>query len=479
MRRVGSVRTAMFGVPEVGCVRIITKEPAVSTPSRRSAEPGPASPGAIQPNFAAGQPLPVGDGTPSADAGPGASSGTGTPGTGTTGTITTDTVKTGTVKTGTVTPDTITTDTVKTDTVTTDTVTPGMRIAADWSWRLLVVVAAAAVVYYGVSYLSEITIPIVIALLLSALLSPVRRLLVRHGWKPNLAAIGVFVGGLLVVAGIITLVIRQFVSGAADLADRVSTGLDKVQQWLVTGPLKLSHTEITSATDTIKKTVIANKDSFTSGALSTASSVGRILTGLVLVLFILFFFLRDGEKIWRWIVRLAPTRARSKIAGAADRAWATLTGYVRATVAVAFVDAVGIGLGLVVLGVPLFVPLTAFVFLSSFIPIVGALASGIVAVLVALVTVGLVKAIIVLAVVIAVQQLEAHVLQPVLLGRAVNLHPLAVAVSIATGVIVGGIVGALLAVPTAACVNAAGRYLAGRGDSIADSEASGEATGRE
>jgi len=436
----------------------------VSTPSRRSAEPGPASPGAIQPNSAAGQPLPVGDGTPSADAGPGASSGTGTPGTGTPGTGT---------------PGTGTTGTVTTDTVTTDTVTPGMRIAADWSWRLLVVVAAAAVVYYGVSYLSEITIPIVIALLLSALLSPVRRLLVRHGWKPNLAAIGVFVGGLLVVAGIITLVIRQFVSGAADLADRVSTGLDKVQQWLVTGPLKLSHTQITSATDTIKKTVIANKDSFTSGALSTASSVGRILTGLVLVLFILFFFLRDGEKIWRWIVRLAPTRSRSKIAGAADRAWATLTGYVRATVAVAFVDAVGIGLGLVVLGVPLFVPLTAFVFLSSFIPIVGALASGIVAVLVALVTVGLVKAIIVLAVVIAVQQLEAHVLQPVLLGRAVNLHPLAVAVSIATGVIVGGIVGALLAVPTAACVNAAGRYLAGRGDSIADSEASGEATGRE
>lgn len=349
-----------------------------------------------------------------------------------------------------------------------DTVTTGMRIASAWSWRFLVVVAAAAVIYYGVSYLSEITIPVVIALLLSALLTPMLRWLTRHGWKHGWAAITVFVGGLLVVAGIITLVVRQFVAGAADLTDRVTTGLDQVQHWLITGPLKMSERQIQSAGDTVKKTVLENKDSLTSGALSTASSVGRVLTGLVLVLFILFFLLRDGEKIWHWILRLAPMRSRPRIAGAADRAWGTLTGYVRATVAVAFVDAVGIGLGLVVLGVPLYVPLTAFVFLSSFIPIIGALLSGIVAVLVALVTVGLVKAIIVLGVVIAVQQLEAHVLQPVLLGRAVNLHPLAVAVSIASGVIVGGIVGALLAVPLAACVNAAGKYLAGRDEPAAD-----------
>jgi len=355
-----------------------------------------------------------------------------------------------------------------------DTVTTGMRIASAWSWRLLVVVAAAAVIYYGVSYLSEITIPVVIAVLLSALLTPMLRWLTRHGWRHGWAAIAVFVGGLLVVAGIITLVVRQFVAGAADLTDRVTTGLDQVQHWLITGPLKLSQSQIQSAGDTVKKTVLNNRDTLTSGALTTASSVGRVLTGLILVLFILFFFLRDGEKIWHWILRLAPMRSRAKIGGAADRAWGTLTGYVRATVAVAFVDAVGIGLGLVILGVPLYVPLTAFVFLSSFIPIIGALLSGIVAVLVALVTVGLVKAIIVLGVVIAVQQLEAHVLQPVLLGRAVNLHPLAVAVSIASGVIVGGIVGALLAVPIAACVNAAGKYLAGRDEPAADARPVGK-----
>lgn len=346
--------------------------------------------------------------------------------------------------------------------VVTDTVTPGMRIAAAWSWRLLVVVAAAALIYYGIGYLSEITVPIVIALLLSALLTPVRRFLGRHGWKNTPAAIVVFVGGLLVVAGIITLVVQQFVKGSADLASRVSDGVTQVQNWLVTGPFHVSQTQINSAAESLKNTVVDNKDVLTSGAVTTASTVGKLATGLVLVLFILFFFLRDGAKIWNWIVGLAPVRAREKMAGAADRAWVALTGYVHATVLVAFVDAVGIGLGVIILGVPLAVPLTAFVFLSSFIPIVGALASGIVAVLVALVTVGIVKAIIVLGVVILVQQLESHVLQPVLMGRAVHLHPLAVALSIASGVIIGGIVGALLAVPLAAVVNAAGKYLAGR-----------------
>jgi len=182
----------------------------------------------------------------------------------------------------------------------------------------------------------------------------------------------------------------------------------------------------------------------------------------VLVLFFLLFSLRDGAKIWTWVVGLAPRAARSRIRGAGDRAWSTLSGYVRATVLVAFVDSIGIGLGLFILQVPLALPLTAFVFLSSFIPIIGALLSGTVAVLVALVTGGFVKALIVLGVVIAVQQLESHVLQPVLMGRAVHLHPLAVALSIATGVIVAGIAGALLAVPIAACLNVTVKYLSGK-----------------
>jgi predicted PurR-regulated permease PerM len=351
-----------------------------------------------------------------------------------------------------------------------DTVTTGMRIAASWSWRLLVVVAAAAVLYLGLSFLSEITIPITIALLLCALLNPLKRLLIRHRWRELWATVVVFVGGLAVVAAVITFVVEQFVAGASDLAARVTSGLDEVQTWLATGPLHLTQTQIDSAVTGLQDAVGENRAALTSSALGTAGAVGRVVTGLVLTLFILFFFLRDGHRIWQWLVRLAPSRARTRIDGAAKRAWWTLGGYVRATVLVAFVDAVGIGLGLVVLGVPLAVPLTAFVFLSSFVPIIGALLSGAVAVLVALVTVGWVKAVIVLAVVIAVQQLESHVLQPVLMGRAVHVHPLAVALAIASGVIIAGIPGALLAVPICACANAAVKYLAGRESSPADSK---------
>ncbi len=342
------------------------------------------------------------------------------------------------------------------------TVTPGMRIAAAWSWRFLVVVAAAVLAIYGIATLSEITIPIAIALLLTSFLSPLRRWLIVKGWKPGLAATTVFLGGLLLVIGLIFVVIRQFISGAPDLASKASGGIDTIKNWLVTGPLKLSQDQIDNAVTSTRQFVVDNKDSLTSGALNTASSVGHIVTGLVLVLFTLFFFLRDGERIWEWLLRLAPKRARTRIDGAASQAWTTLGGYVRATVLVAFVDAFGIGIGLLVLGVPLAIPLTALVFLASFIPIIGALLSGGVAILVALVTVGLVKALILLAVVIAVQQLEGHVLQPVLLGRAVSLHPLAVALSIAAGVVVAGIIGGLLAVPLAATLNAAVKFLAGR-----------------
>lgn len=340
------------------------------------------------------------------------------------------------------------------------TVTTGMSIAAAWAWRFLVVVAAVGTLLFMIGYLSEVTIPVAVALLLSALLTPVRQFLVNKGWRRGLAAAVVFVVGILLVVALLTVVVQQFASGAKDLATQANSGLDKVQNWLVTGPLKLSQDQINSAVTSLKAAVVNNQDALTSGAISTATSVGHIITGLVLALFTLFFFLRDGRQIWSWIVGLMPLRARARITEAADRSWATLTGYVRATVLVAAVDATGIGLGLVILGVPLAVPLTALVFLSSFIPIIGALISGLVAVLVALVTVGLVKAIIVLAVVITVQQLEGHVLQPVLLGRAVSLHPLAVVLAIASGVILLGVIGGLLAVPIAACANAAVKSLA-------------------
>jgi predicted PurR-regulated permease PerM len=197
----------------------------------------------------------------------------------------------------------------------------------------------------------------------------------------------------------------------------------------------------------------------TAGAVSTATTVGHVLAGFFLVLFATFFFLKDGRAIWSFLIGLLPRSARDAMEQAGEYSWRTLIAYVRATVLVAFVDAMGIGLALYFIGVPLALPLSALVFLGAFIPVVGATLSGAVAVLVALVAKGPVAALLVLAAVIAVQQLEGHILQPLLLGRAVALHPLGVIVALAAGVVLAGIVGALVAVPLVAVVNTAVRYL--------------------
>jgi predicted PurR-regulated permease PerM len=189
-----------------------------------------------------------------------------------------------------------------------------------------------------------------------------------------------------------------------------------------------------------------------------------VLTGLFLTLFTTYFFLAQGTSIWAWLVRLLPREARRPIDEAGRRGWVTLTAFVRATIIVAFTDALGIGLGALILGVPLVLPLAVLVFLAAFVPVVGALISGSVAVLVALVAVGPVKALIMLGVVIAVQQLESHVLQPFLLGRAVSVHPLAVILGIAAGALTAGILGALFAVPLVAVGHTVAVSLSGRDD---------------
>ncbi|UOY00826.1 AI-2E family transporter [Blastococcus sp. PRF04-17] len=267
--------------------------------------------------------------------------------------------------------------------------------------------------------------------------------------------------GLAVVAGIITLVVERFTAGFSDLAEQVSEGLDQVESFVVrTFPITQGQLEdaVTQAQDFL----VGSQEQLATGAISTATTVGHVFTGIVLALFTLFFFLKDGRSIWLWLVGLFPRDARAYLDEAARRSWRTLISYVRATVAVALVDAVGIGIGLAVLGVPLVIPLAALVFLGAFIPIIGSFLAGSVAVLVALVSVGPIKALIALGIVIAVMQLEGHVLQPLLLGRAVHVHPLAVVLAIAAGLLVAGIFGALIAVPVVACANVAGTYLSRR-----------------
>jgi predicted PurR-regulated permease PerM len=336
-----------------------------------------------------------------------------------------------------------------------------LRIAAAWSWRLIVVGLVGWALLRFIGIISIVVIPLSVALLLSALLAPAVSLL-RLKLPPSLATFLVLICGLAAVAGTLTLVINQFVQGLPELTSKASDGVREIQDWARTGPLHLSDAQVNQAIDSAQNWVNANTSSLTATGVATAATLAEILTGALLVLFATFFFLRDGRKIWRFIVRLFPVQARWSLSDAGTASWATLGAYVRATVLVAFIDAVGIGLALVILRIPFPFPLAALVFLGAFVPIVGASVSGAVAVLVALVDRGWIIALIVLGAVIFVQQLEGHVLQPLIMGRAVAIHPLVVIIGIASGVVLAGIIGALVAVPLIAVLNTGIRRLARR-----------------
>ncbi|WP_306416137.1 AI-2E family transporter [Micromonospora okii] len=337
-----------------------------------------------------------------------------------------------------------------------------LRIGAAWSWRLIVIGVVAWALLKIVATISIVVIPLAVALLLSALLAPAVGWLLRARFPRSLATAVVLVGGLAAVIGTLTLVVNEFIQGVPELSKKSSEGVRQIQDWLKTGPLHLSDSQLNRYIDEAQAWINNNTERFTSGAVSTAATLAEVLTGTVLVLFATFFFLRDGSRIWRFLVRLLPVAARWKVDDAGRASWETLVAYVRATVLVAFIDAVGIGIFLVVFDIPFAFPLAALVFLGAFIPIVGATLSGGVAVLVALVDSGPVTALIILGVVIGVQQVEGHVLQPLIMGRAVALHPLGVIIGLAAGVVLAGITGALVSVPLIAVLNTAVRRLAAR-----------------
>lgn len=336
----------------------------------------------------------------------------------------------------------------------------GLRVAAAWSWRLLILIAAVAVLLWLVGRLKTVLIPLSIALLLSALLAPVMGVLRRRvKLPPSLAAFVVLVMGLAAVAGVLTLVVTEFVAGFPALSDKASIGVQQIQTWLTTGPLHLSGRQLDGVFAAATTWLNDNRGTLTDSALSTATATVEFLALTLLVLFVTFFFMRDGKRIWHFVTGILPAPARDPVRRAGEAAWRTLVAYVRATVLVAFIDALGIGLLLLILHVDFWFPLATLVFLGAFVPIVGATVSGAVAVLVALVDEGPITALVVLIGVIAVQQLEGHVLQPLIMGRAVSVHPLAVIVAIATGVVLAGIIGALVAVPLVAVLNTGIRHL--------------------
>jgi predicted PurR-regulated permease PerM len=338
----------------------------------------------------------------------------------------------------------------------------GVRIAASWAWRIGLILLVSAALIWLLSKISFLIIPIMVAALLAGLLSPVKRWL-RSRRLPNGAAVAITVLGFLgLIGGSLALVGRQLVAGFSELWSEALTGIQQIQDWLADGPLHLTAAQIDKYLEEATAALQNNSSSILSGALSFGSTAGHFAAGLVLSLFVLIFFLLEGERIWGFLVRLLPRKARAATSGAGRRGWTSMVSYARIQMFVAFVDAVGIGVGAAIIGVPLALPLGVLVFIGSFIPIVGALVTGAVAVLLALVANGWVNALIMLGIVLLVQQLESHILQPLVMGKAVALHPVAVIMSVAAGSYLAGIPGALFSVPILAVANSAIRYIAAR-----------------
>ncbi|MFG3293322.1 AI-2E family transporter [Streptomyces sp. NPDC048179] len=335
----------------------------------------------------------------------------------------------------------------------------GVRVAAEAGWRLLVLAGTVWILMRVISAVQLVVFAFVIALLITALLQPTVAWLSRSGMPRGPATALTAISGFVVIGLLGWFVTWQVMENIDTLSDQVQNGIDDLRDWLLKGPFHVTDKQINQIAKNLREAIGANTDEITSFGLEGVQVVVEALTGILLVFFSTLFLLYDGARIWQWFLKLVPSAAREGVAGAGPRAWRTLTSYVRGTVLVALIDAICIGLGIYFLDVPMAVPLAVFIFLFSFIPLVGAVASGALAVVVALVTQGVFTAVMTLVVVLAVQQIEGHILQPFILGRAVRVHPLAVVLTVAAGGMVAGIGGAVVAVPLVAVMNTVVSYL--------------------
>ncbi|SDC91895.1 Predicted PurR-regulated permease PerM [Sanguibacter gelidistatuariae] len=343
-----------------------------------------------------------------------------------------------------------------------DAVAGSVRSAAAWAWRFLAIALGLAVVFSIIAYLKVIVVPVAIALLLTVLLQPLATFLrVRLRFAVGLAAATSVIGLIAAICGLVFIAGNEILKGFSDLRDKATEGLQQGLDWLSTGPLGLDSTTIEKYLDDALAAIEKNTGTLLSGALSVTTTVGQVLAGAVIALFCTLFFLMDGRRIWSWVVGLLPRHTRERTHQAGRRGLVTLASYARTQILVAFIDAVGIGAGAAILGVPLALPLAVLVFIGSFVPFVGAIFTGAMAVLVALVANGWPAGLIMLGVVLLVQQIESNVLQPWLMGQAVSMHPVAVLLVVTGGTLVAGIVGALFAVPIAAVLNTVVLYFHG------------------
>ncbi|WP_244900545.1 AI-2E family transporter, partial [Streptomyces nanshensis] len=335
----------------------------------------------------------------------------------------------------------------------------GVRVAAEAGWRLLVLAGLVWVLIQVISSISLLVLSFSAGLLVTALLQPTVARLKRHGVGRGLATTITFVTGFVVMGLVGWFVVWQVTENLPTLTERVQQAIEEGKRWAIQGPFHVSENQVNDIAKNLSQWLGDNSQEVTSAGLEGVTVLLEFLSGAVLTMFITLFLLYDGRGIWGWFLKLVPSGAREGVAGAGPRAWVTLTGYVRGTVIVAMIDAIFIGVGIYFLDVPLAVPLAVLIFIFAFVPIVGAVVSGALAVLVAFVTNGPLTGLLVLGVVLLVQQIESHVLQPFILGRLVRVHPLAVVLAVTGGSLIAGIPGAVVAVPLVAVINTATGYL--------------------
>ncbi|MFF2556358.1 AI-2E family transporter [Nocardia sp. NPDC058058] len=359
-----------------------------------------------------------------------------------------------------------------------DVIGKGLLWLAKWSLCLVAIAAGAWVLGIVLGKLWVAVLPMALALVIATVLWPPTRWLTQRG-LPAAAAASITTLGLLgILAGVIALIVPSVVDQAPDLADRATEGIHRVRDWLHGPPLNIGDEQLNSAVDAIVNKVQASAERIASGVFSGVSTATSAIVTLFLVLMLTFFFVKDGPRLLPWLHGVLGSRSGRHVEEVLNRIWVTLGGFIRTQALVSLIDAVLIGGGLVIMGIPLAAVLTVLTFLGGFIPIVGAFVAGALAVLVALVTKGLTSALIVLAIIVVVQQLEGNVLQPILQSRSMQLHAVVVLLAITVGSSLYGIVGAFLSVPVAAVAAVIIRYIGEQIDAdTAPEPAAGDSTG--
>jgi putative heme transporter len=334
-----------------------------------------------------------------------------------------------------------------------------LATSAAWAWRLLALLAASSVVLWLLIRLYLVSLPVIIALILATLCVPPARALEARGLHRTASAAVVVIGGVIALGGLFAALTPAFIAQVQELRPTVIDAIDQLFVFLETGPLGWDREEVMGFLEQGLQAAQERGGEIASQVVSGAAIAVQGVAALTLAIVLLFFFVKDGEQLVAWLLARTPADHQETMRAVGRRAWTALAGFVRGTAAVALIDAIGIGVGLAIVGVPLVLPIAVLVFLGGFIPVIGAFVTGLLAVLVALAAGGLQQALIVFAIVLAVQQIESNVLQPVIMRRAVSLHPVVILAALTAGATLTGVIGAFLAVPIAAVVAAVGNEL--------------------